>query len=135
MIRLVCSVSLVICVASTILFFVSFAINPWDHRVSVVDDFHIGLWRGQIVFFNDAEYGPYRGSIIKIVDEDGSSHPPMEQETYWGETWGVYYRYFRWAGYTLWTFMVSLLWPVAIFGAPPAIWFCISRRSELKRQA
>jgi len=112
----------------------SLALNPWDHRISVRDDFHVGLWRTRVVFFNDAEYGPYRGSIIGLVDSDGNVYPPLECEIKWGDSLGVYFRYFLRADSTLWTLMVSLLWPCGVFGLSIAFWtFVWWRRHQANR--
>jgi hypothetical protein len=111
--------SLALCMASTVLFALSLVVNPWDHYLSLADDFHIGLWNGQIVFFNNADYGPYRGSIIGFVDEHGNVYPPLKREVAWGYSLGVCFRYFRWIDdSTLWTLIVSLLWPIGVFGFP-----------------
>lgn len=115
---------------SVILFALSFGVNPWDQRISFTDDFHVGLLRGRIVFFNDVACGPYQGSIIGLVDGDGNVYPPLEREINWGDSLGVYVRYFRWTDSTLWTLTVSLLWPLGIFGLPCAFWMflCWRRR-------
>ena len=83
-IQFACMTSLVLFGVSVVLVALSLSLNPWDHRVSLTDEFHIGLWRGRVVFFNDAEYGPYRGSIISLVPADGNLHPPLEREITWG---------------------------------------------------
>ncbi len=123
--RFLCVAWFVLSCLTVILLVLSLAMNPWDHRISLSDDFHVGLWAGRAVFFNDAEYGPYRGSIIGLTDSDGNADPPLEREIKWGDSLGVYFRYFRWPDSTLWTLMVSLLWPLAIFGLPTAICVCV----------
>ena len=108
----------------------SFWINPWDHRLPFADRFHVGVWRRgwdiRLVFFNDAEYGPYHGSIIQLADEQGNLYPPLESDVRLGDTAGVYFRYFRWADATLWTFMVFIWYPAAVFAILPA--YCWIRR-------
>ena len=123
-IRLASVASCILCGVSLVLFALSLVLNPWDHRISFAEDFHLGLWRGRVVFFNDSEYGPYRGSIIGLADADGNVYPPLEREIKWGDSLGIYFRYFRWTDSTLWTLMVSLLWPLAIFGLPTVVWVC-----------
>lgn len=82
------------------------------------------------MFFNDADYGPYRGSMLGVVDDQGNVYPPREEEAYFGDTAGIYYRYFRWPDATLSTLMVSLWYPAALFTVIPACWwFLRSRRS------
>lgn len=41
-----------------------------------------------------------------------------------GDTLGIYYRYFRWtvSGATLWTLSVSLVYPLAMFTVLPLVW-------------
>ena len=75
----------------------------------------------RLVLFNDAEYGPYRGSIIGLVDADGSIYPPLEREESFGDSWGVYYRHFQWSDSTLWTLMVTLWYPIALFAIMPFV--------------
>ena len=106
-------------------------INPWDHRLSLSDTFHVAVWGREwdtrLVFFNDAEYGPYRGSIIALVDDQGNGYPAFEREVRFGDTAGIYHRYFRWpGGVTLWTFMLSLWYPIALFAILPLRW-CVVR--------
>jgi hypothetical protein len=117
--NIVAVASTVMLVVSVLLFFVGHVLNPWDHYLSLGDDFHVGVWgRGldsRIVFFNDAEYGPYRGSIVGIVDSDGNVYPPREREAAFGDAWGIYYRYFQWSDATLWTLMVTLWYPISVF--------------------
>jgi len=125
LIRSACVTSCILCGVSLILLLLSLFLNPRDHRISFTEDYHLGLWRGRIVFFSDPEYGPYRGSIIGLTDADGNVYPPLEREIKWGDSLGVYFRYFRWTDSTLWTLTVSLLWPMGIFGLPFAICVCV----------
>ena len=131
--QFVCVLSFVLCGITVLLFALSFVLNPWDHRISFTDDFHVGLMQGRVVFFSDAEPGPYQGSIIGIVDDNGNVYPPLEREIGWGDTLGIYFRYFRWtdSDSTLWTLTVSLLWPLAIFGLPSAFRICLWWRSRV----
>jgi hypothetical protein len=103
-------------------------INPWDHHLSIGEDFHVSTWgRGwdiRVTVFNHADYGPYRGSMIGLVDDQGNTYPPLEDEAYFGDTAGIYYRYFRWTNATLWTLMVSLWYFAALFAVlPTCYWF------------
>ena len=110
-------------------------INPWDQYFSISRQFHIGIW-GQgldvrLVFFNDADYGPYRGSMISL---DGD--PPLDRAVYFGDTAGIYYRYFRVAGSSLWTLMLLIWYPIALFATLPACrLLALSRRSNGKSPA
>jgi hypothetical protein len=113
-------------------------INPWDHHLSLTSRFHVGVrgpgWNTRLVFFNDADYGPYRGSIIGVVDDQGNTYPPLERAVYFGDTAGVYYRYFRWTDSSLWTLMVLIWYPAALFAILPAwSWFRRVRRHLTNR--
>ena len=112
------------------LWLAAFVANPWDHHLSVTRSLHIGVWGGSdgptfgcLVFFNDEEYGPYRGSIIARVDEQGNPHPRYRVRA-WGDSFGVYYRHFYFpdSDHTLWTLMISLLYPLAVLAILPLAW-------------
>jgi hypothetical protein len=117
-------VSTVMLVITVLLSLASYVISPWDHYLSLSDDFHVSVWgRGldsRIIFYNDADYGPYSGSIIGFVDADGNVHPPLEREYAFGDSWGIYYRYFEWSDSTVWTLMVILWYPIAVFAILPS---------------
>lgn len=116
------------------LFGAGHVLNPWDHYLSFGNESHIGLWGHgfdtRIVWFNNEEYGPYRGSIISTIDADGNV---LDHEE-WFVWWGVYYRYFRWSETKLWTLMVSLWYPLAVFSIIPAFRLLsyVYRRSDSK---
>lgn len=100
-------------------------INPWDHHLSLEDSFHMGVFGRRLAFFNDSNYGSYRGSIIGFVDSQGNLIPPLEREIAFGETLGIYYRYFRWNDDgVLWTLMISLWYPTILLAVLPICW-CI----------
>lgn len=81
-------------------------------------------WHPQIVFFNDPD-GPYRGSIIALAGEPY----PWDRRQAFGETAGIYYRYFHWkTGGELWTLSVSMLYPAVFFAILPAIWLTKNRK-------
>ncbi len=107
-------VSLALLAVAAFAFVGSHAVDPWKHRISLTDDFHVTLWGhvvdARIVFFNDAEYGPYRGSIIGLAGDSDL------KERGFGDFLGIYYRHFQWPNSVLWTWMVSLWYPVALFG-------------------
>ena len=111
------------------LWLAAFAVNPWDHHLSIAPSFHIGVWGGtdgpifgRLVFFNDDEYGPYRGSIVALSDGQGKVPPEFQPRvSEWGDSYGVYYRhfYFPKSDKTLWTLMISLLYPFALSAVLP----------------
>ena len=111
--------SLIISVVSVMLLAVSISLYPWDHRISLAENLHIGLWCSRIVFFNDADYGPYRGSVVALSDDDDDV--PFKTEGI--DFPGVYVRYIHRTDFPpLWTVMVSLFWPAAIFAGPSVYW-------------
>ena len=131
--------SAVLAGGTLVLWLATFVTNPWDHHVSLTNRIHIGVWGGpggdtlgRLVIFNDAEYGPYRGSIIQLGDGKGNLYPRFDRELVWGDSFGVYYRYFRWPdGRTLWTLMVSLWYPLLLFAVLPVVWVFRQKRSGL----
>ena len=112
-------VSLTLLGQSVVLFAASYAVDPWKHRISISQGFHVSLWgRGadaRILFFNNAEYGPYRGSMIQ-AGAVGSPPPAYPKVIGFGDCLGVYYRHIVWPQKVLWTLMLSLWYPVAVFG-------------------
>jgi hypothetical protein len=128
-------VSAVLLGCTALLWLSAFVLDPWSNRLSVTGDFHIAVWGGcdgpplgRLVFFNDKRYGPYRGSIISV-----SGYKEPAEVRCWGDAFGVYYRYFRWSGSgaTLWTLMISLAYPLAMFSFLPAGWLWVRwRRSR-----
>ena len=129
--------STVMLALAVLLFLLGYIVNPLKYHLSFREDSHVGVssdgFDSRLVFFNDAEYGPYRGSIIGLVDADGNAYPPMEREESFGDSWGVYYRHFQWPDSTLWTLMVTLWYPVALFAIMPitnVLYYAIRRRSR-----
>jgi hypothetical protein len=124
------AVSAAFAACTLLLWLATVAVTPWDHRLSFGHGFHVAVWSGvsgdklgRLVFFNDADYGPYRGSVIQIVDEKGELHPKLDRSIEWGDSFGIYYRYFRWPdGHTLWTLMMSLWYPLFLFSILPIAW-------------
>lgn len=125
--KIATTISWALLVTTFLLWIAAFWIDPWSHRISLGDNFHISVggsdwWDVSLVVFNDAEYGPYRGSIIGFSDNEGHSFPKFDREIYYGDTWGVYYRYFRWLDQSvLWTLMVSLWYFIIVFSMLPLI--------------
>lgn len=98
----------------------TFVLDPWNHRLSLGPQFHIGVWRfgddtlGRIMFFNDADDGPYRGSLIDIKIGDVVVSQ-FDRRIVFGDTCGIYYRWFhRPDGATLWTLALSLWYPLLL---------------------
>lgn len=105
------------------LYIIVWFLNPnqnldWSY-FSLGKDFHIAItknWGGNFVFFN--QDSPYTGSIIKFAGDKTIKE--------WGLTgWGIYFRHIDnsvqksvW-----WTLMISLWYPIIMFGALPVIYF------------
>ncbi|MEX0712327.1 MAG: hypothetical protein WD278_08250 [Pirellulales bacterium] len=102
-----------------------YVFRPWEHSLSFGESFHVGVFnRGldsRLVCFSHSKY-PYFGSIIGIVDAEGNIYPPLKRRVAFGDTWGVYYRYFQWSDSILWTLMFSLWYPIALFATMPVAW-------------
>jgi len=142
------------------LWLATFAITPWDHRVSLTDRFYVSVWSGfggdtlgRLVIFSDAHYGPYRGSIIGIGGENThevrwgwqAGHYDFGKITFTNPSGtvdrlrlcdlpGVYFRHFdiHDQAHTLWTLMISLWYPLIAFTILPAIWIFRRWRSRHK---
>jgi hypothetical protein len=116
-------VSTVMLALTVLLFVTGYVIGPWSPTLSLRHDFHLRVWnRGpnsRLVFFNDAEYGAYCGSIIGLVDADGVDRSLEREE--WFDAWGIYYRFFQWPDYKLWTLMVTLWYPIVLFAFAPGL--------------
>jgi hypothetical protein len=108
-----------------VLLLISSKNNPRDYHLSFCNTFHIGVFDKRLAFFNNSDYGPYYGSIIGLVDDQGNIQPPLERDIGFGETMGIYYRYFHWKdGGVLWTLMISIWYPAILFAVLPILW-CI----------
>jgi hypothetical protein len=132
-------VSAVLAGGTLVLSLAMFVSSPWNHRVSLTNRFHVGVWSGfggdtlgRLVIFNDDQYGPYRGSVVQIGDGKGNAYPRFDRELARGDSFGIYYRYFRESnGTTLWTLMVSLWYPLILFALLSAAWVVRKRRSPV----
>jgi len=137
LLKYVTLLSAMLFVASLLLLLAALVLNPWDHSLSVTRDFHVGVRaRGldaRLVCFNDKDYRPYTGSIIQLVDSQGNVYPPLLRETRVGDSCGVYYRYFRSKDAILWTLMISLWYPVALFAVLPTLCAVKSLRCRAHR--
>ena len=111
-------------VLAVLVFVTSCLHGPWHSHLSFGQNAHVTVWtRGadsRIAFFSDADHGPYYGSVIALTDADGNVSPPLQKEESFGDSWGIYYRYFQWSDSTLWTLMVSLWYPILLFAMIPA---------------
>lgn len=105
-------------------------LNPWDHYISLTPQLNIAVIGddtiGRVVIFNDDAYGPYRGSMIDSTTVIAEHH--------FGDTAGIYFRYFRWSTGTLWTLMASFWYPAVLFGVLPLIWIVTYRKTDSGEQ-
>jgi len=99
-------------------------IDPHEHRLSFSKDFHVSVYDRDLAFFNNSEYGPYRGSIIAL---DVQGQMPSIRKVAFGYTFGIYFRYFKWAdtGDVLWTLLLNLWYLLALFSVLPVIWLSL----------
>ena len=95
-------------------------LDAYEHHLSITNNFHVGFCDGFVAFFNKPE-GPYVGGVICL--SGGSGYTRMDKAGF-GRTLGIYYRYFRFwdSGEIVWTLMVSLVYPAAIFSILPVTW-------------
>jgi len=104
----------------------SFWADPCTDCLSFSGDFHVAVQDGRVSFFNSKDYGPYHGSVVSFADN------AFAAERGFGNTLGVYYRYFRWDnwGGVLWTLSVSLAYPLVVFAVLPATWAWLRWRAK-----
>ena len=115
-------ISAILLACTIILWPWSFWAEPGKDYLSFTDEFHVGVYRGRLDLFN-SEY-PYHGSIIAITSLERPIERIFSERRAFGDTVGIYYRYFCWAdsGAVLWTLSVSLLYPLIVFAVLPTIW-------------
>ena len=75
-----------------------------------------------MIFFNIKD-GPYICGTIALSDGPGESHPRYLARG-WDDSFGVYFHHFYFfdSGKTVWTLMISLLYPLALFAILPLVW-------------
>ncbi len=100
-------------------------VDPRRHFVSLSHGCHLGLDRrgadARLEVFSDPTYGPYGGSTLGMAG--AASDPTAPTVSGFGDVAGVYYRVIRWPqGGSLWTFSISLLYPLSLAAFVPAIW-------------
>jgi len=94
-----------------------------QQTISLSTNFHLRFSEGRIWFFNNARYGPYRGSIISVSGGTAGSWPLNPVATKWWDSWGIYYRHFRWPTDTLWTLAVTLWYFIGLTSIVPLVWW------------
>jgi hypothetical protein len=135
--RIVTGISAALLAFTALLVVASYFFSPWEHYyVSWNQTAHVGVWGRdfdpRLVFFSDPD-GPYRANTTRIlVDEQGYPYRPRVEG--FGDSWGIYFRYFQWPNTELWTLTVSLWYPMAIFAILPAIrWLAGSLRRRNRK--
>ncbi len=149
-------VSTILAVCTFVLWLATFAVTPWDHKISLTKHFHVSVWKGfsgdtfgRLVIFNDVQYGPYRGSIMSLGGEDThetrrgwhAGDYDVSQITLTNldstsdklkacDLPGIYFRYWQMHDQErpLWTLMISLWYPLFLFSILPVIWIFHSWR-------
>ena len=116
-------ISALLMACTVILWAWSFWTDPYKSNLSASNAFHIGLYDGRVEFFSD-KFGPYHGSIIALTSPERPIERIFAERRGFGDTAGIYYRYFRWAnsGAVLWTLSVSLFYPMIVFAVLPLTW-------------
>lgn len=124
------SVSATLLVITVVLWAISYWVkDPRRQHITLGPNFHVtvndgvgGEAVGRLVLFNDSSYGPYRGSMMWV------DKPPQNAiEHHFGDTAGIYFRYFKTNQGVLWTLMVSFWYPLILFAIAPAIWLIMHR--------
>jgi hypothetical protein len=118
-----------------------FSASLRGHYVSFTRNFHLGYWHGhgadiigRLAVFNDADYGPYSGSIISLSNSEREVDPNDPQMIAFGDCLGIYYRHFLWpGGKTLWTLMLSPLYPLIFSCLLICFWIFCRRRIRHER--
>jgi hypothetical protein len=117
-----------------ILYLTESHLNPWDHRISITPEFHVGVMhdftRSSLAIFNSAEFGPIFNAVTGIADSEGKVHLVVAQDVGW-QFGGIYYRYIqRRDGIIFWTLAVNVGYPLLLFTVLPAAWIyrCAKRQ-------
>jgi hypothetical protein len=117
-------ISALLLICTFFLWIWSFWTDPRKDCLSFGRDFHVAVEYGRASFFNNKEYGPYHGSVITLSSSTWPAERTFSEQGWFGDAYGVYYRYFRWAGSgaVLWTLGVSLLYPMIALAVLPVAW-------------
>jgi hypothetical protein len=139
-------VSATLCGLILALYVVSFHLDYWAHGIRVTPSFHIGFYSGSAYFFSHNH--PSLDGIINFSDTNAPE--PVVSSCYIGD-YGFYHSssverhgstsgllvveifnlpgsrfrevsYF-WESRPIWTFMLSLWYPVLLLAVLPALWF------------
>jgi hypothetical protein len=117
-------ISAIFLTCTIILWAWSFWTDPRKECLSFSENFHVAVENGRVSFFNVKDYGPYHGSVISLSSGEETAYSSFAERRGFGDTLGIYYRYFRWAdsGIILWTLSVTLLYPMIVLAVLPTIW-------------
>jgi hypothetical protein len=113
-----------------ILYLTESQLNPWNYRISITPEFHMGVAQNSLVVFNSAEFGPVLNAITGIGDSEGKVHLVVAQDV-WRQFGGLYYRYIQQRdGRVFWMLAVNVGYPLLLFTVLPAAWIyrCIKQR-------
>ena len=126
LLNLAAILSTIFLVVLIVAWFVAGEVQPTEKHLSLSSGCYLSIdaWGpsrtdARLEIFNDAQYGPYRGSIIEIA---GPNYPSRISKITFGDTAGIYYRYFRWPDdRKLWTLSLSLIYPALVALAAPIL--------------
>jgi hypothetical protein len=89
-------------------------------------------WRfPEILVCNNHEVGPWLGRMTLGVS--GSTSETRVRVVGAVEFPGLFFQSISWPGYLVWGFRVSLVYPLALFGLPPVMWWIARLRRNRKR--
>jgi hypothetical protein len=127
-------ISAILLACTVFLWVWSFWTDPRKDCVSLSGNFHVAVENGRASFFNMKDYGPYHGSVISLSSGEETAYSAFAERRGFGDTLGIYYRYFRWAdsGIILWTLSVTLLYPMIVFSLLPLTWAWKRWRAKTK---
>jgi len=116
-------ISAILLACTIILWAWSFWTDPRKDCVSFSRNFHVAVENVRVSFFNVKDYGPYHGGILSLASGEETAFPAFAERRGFGDTLGIYYRYFRWAdsGIILWTLSVTLLYPMIVLAVLPTV--------------
>jgi len=128
-VNVIAAMSVVMLVITIALSMMSYWIkDPRKQYITIGSNLHITVNDGinsdaigRLVLFNNSSYGPYRGSILWL------NKPPNLIERHFGDTGGIYFRYFKTNQGVLWTLMISFWYPLICFMIAPAFWLVLYR--------
>ncbi len=110
--------------------------QAWKPWISLNPQCHISVCGfgnssvSRLNMFNNPTYGPYRGSVIEL-SKGPDDEPTVKLKAAFGDSYGIYYRYFEWPDKSvLYTLSVTLWYPLIGFAIAPFYWLVRSIKSH-----